>query len=83
MTDTDELKKAVQNIPRLKNVKPAITRSADSDGKLIFEFLLMNHGFLLERFINLHINQRDYIESTLYVIIRHLLNHLELLGKLK
>jgi len=73
----------VLTIPTLKNVKPATARTAESDGKLIFDFLIMDHGFSFDRFKTLSRDQQDYIESTLFVIIRSLCNHLEALGKLK
>ena len=73
----------VLTIPTLKNVKPATVRTSKSDGKLIFEFLIMDHGFSEKRFKTLTRDQQDYIESTLCVIIRSLCYHLVSLGKLK
>ena len=73
----------VLSIPTLKNVKPATVRTSKSDGKLIFEFLIMDHGFSEKRFKTLTRDQQDYIESTLCVIIRSLCYHLVSLGKLK
>ena len=64
----------VLSIPNLKNVKPQITSSAESDGDLIARFLIMDHGFSLKRFVTLSIDQKDYIESTLCTIIQALYN---------
>jgi len=76
-------KTPVLSIPVLKNVKPEITRSAESDGELIFKFLVTDHGFGTKRFLTMTRDQQDYIESTLCIIIRSLCDHLSDLGHLK
>jgi len=83
MTNPVDPKTPVLSIPVLKNVKPAISRSAKSDGELIFKFLVTDHGFGKERFVTLTRSQQDYIESALCVIIRSLCDHLSDLGKIK
>ena len=64
----------VLSIPNFKNVKPQITSSAESDGDLIARFLIMDHGFSLERFVTLPRDRKYYIESTLNTIIQSLCN---------
>jgi len=83
MTPPTNPENPVLSIPVLKNVKPAIARSAESDGKLIFRFLLTDHGFGIKRFITMTRDQQDYIESTLCIIIRSLCDHLQTLGEIK
>ena len=73
-------------MPKIKQ-KPLFTYPADqfssssvSDGKLITESLILNHGYDLNRFSLLSRREKDYIESTLCVIIQQLCDHLEKLS---
>ena len=83
MTNHTNPETPVLSIPVLKNVKPAISRSAESDGELIFKFLVTDHGFGTKRFLSMTRDQQDYIESTLCIIIRSLCDHLQTLGEIK
>ena len=69
--------------PVFTNLSPVDSSSAHSDGKLIVESLVIDHGYQKDRFVNLSRTQQDYIESTLCVIIGELCSHLENLGQLK
>ena len=69
--------------PVFTSLDPVISRSANSDGSLIARCLILDHGYRTERFVTLSLPQKDYIESTLCIIIQDLCNHLDLLGTLK
>ena len=68
--------------PVFTSITPCNSQSAESDGKLIVMNIILNHGYRAERFATLSLKQKDYIESTLCVIIRELCNHLEKLSAL-
>jgi len=69
--------------PVFTSLDPVTSQSANSDGALIAKFIIINHGFQSERFPLLSRKQKDYIESTLCVIINDLCYHLSLLTSLK
>ena len=69
--------------PIFKNLDAKRSQSAQSDGNLIVSGLILDHGYSSDRFTTLSRRQKDYIESTLCVIINDLCNHLQTLTALK
>lgn len=69
--------------PVFTSLDPVISKSAKSDGSLIAKCLILDHGYRTERFVTLSRPQKDYIESTICIIIQDLCDHLRLLGTIK
>ena len=69
--------------PIFNNLNASKSQSAESDGMLIVAKLVLDHGFGRDRFITLTRRQKDYIESTLCVLINGLCDHLQMLTNLK
>jgi len=69
--------------PVFTSINPVTSQSARSDGSLIAKCLILDHGYQTERFVSLSRPQKDYIESTLCVIIQDLCEHLRILTDLK
>lgn len=69
--------------PTFKNLDADRSQSAQSDGELIVAGLILDHGYKADRFATLSRRQKDYIESTLCVIINGLCDHLQMLTDLK
>lgn len=72
----------IKQKPLFTSLDPHKLQSAESDGKLIVMGIILDHGYKTERFVNLSRKQKDYIESTLCVIINQLCEHLEKLSSL-
>lgn len=74
---------AISQKPVFKNLDIFRSQSEKSDGKLIVAGLILDHGYSIERFATLSHKQKDYIESTLCVIISDLCDHLQKISDLK
>lgn len=69
--------------PIFNNLDTKRSQSAHSDGELIVAGIILDHGYSADRFATLSRRQKDYIESTLCVIINDLCDHLQTLTTLK
>jgi len=65
--------------PTFNNLDTSKSQSAESDGMLIVASLVLDHGYSIDRFATLSRRQKDYIESTLCIIINGLCDHLQTL----
>jgi len=69
--------------PTFNNLDTSKSQSAQSDGTLIVAGIVLDHGYSTDRFATLTRRQKDYIESTLCVIINGLCDQLQTLTDLK
>ena len=56
--------------------------SSNNDGELIAKGLILNHGYSINRFLDLTRREKDYVESTLCATIQYLCDHLSVLNRM-
>lgn len=69
--------------PTFTNLDSSKSLHAFADGDLIATGIILDHGYGADRFVTLTRRQKDYIESTLCVIINGLCDQLQKLTNLK